>query len=124
MTGYARRLYARDLAPKKILRSYAATDGKVFYGEGSEGEMLEKESLGRRLTPETSQLGCRPCWGMSMAGMAGALGGFALAGQGFAKRCSGKAGAAALAGPKDLEYDVHRIIPTRSTRSVCTYSSS
>ena len=117
-TGYARRLYARDFAPKKILRSYAASDGKVFYGEGTDVEMLEKESLRRWLTPETSELSRRPCWGMSMAGksvagMVGALGGLASASEKeLAKLFSGKAGAAALAGLKDLEYDAHRHDPS------------
>ena len=94
----ARRLYARDFAPKKILRSYAAADGKVFYVEGTDMKMLEKESLRRWLTPETSELSRRPCCNLSMAGksvagMVGVLVGPASASEKeLGKLFSGKAG--------------------------------
>ena len=76
-----------------------------------------RDSLRRWLTPDTSELSRRPCWGMSMAGksvagMVGALGGPASAGQELAKLFSSKAGSAALAGLKDLEYDAHRHDPS------------
>ena len=37
--SYTLRLLARDFAPKKILRSYPALDGKIFYREGTDLEM-------------------------------------------------------------------------------------
>ena len=67
-TGYACRLYARDFAPTKILRSYAATGYKVFFGEGGDAEVLENENMRKWLTPDNSELSRRPCRGVSMAG--------------------------------------------------------
>ena len=116
--GYTRRLLARDFAPKKILRSYAAPDGKIFYGDGTDLEMLEKDKLRAWLTADTSELSRRPCWGISMAGksvagMASALdsSGPASSRKELVKLLATKQGAAALAGLKDLEYDVHRHDP-------------
>ena len=62
------RLLARDNLVKKILRPYAAADGRVLYGENGDEDLLSKASLRTILTPEISELSRRPAWGISMAG--------------------------------------------------------
>ena len=39
---FNRRLLARECVAKKILRPYAATDGRVLYGDGADEELLSK----------------------------------------------------------------------------------
>ena len=51
-----RRLLARDCVVKKILRPYAAADGRVLYGESADEELLNKASLRSILTAEVSEL--------------------------------------------------------------------
>ena len=76
-----RRLLARDNLVKKILRPYAAADGRVLYGENGDEELLRKASLRTILTPEISELSRRPAWGISMAGKSVAGLGQALVGE-------------------------------------------
>ena len=56
-SGMSRRILARDAFVKKFLRPYAAADGRVLYGEGSDQDLLQKAQLRSLLTPEVSVAG-------------------------------------------------------------------
>ena len=117
-SGMSRRILARDAFVKKFLRPYAAADGRVLYGEGSDQDPLQKAQLRSLLTPEVSELSRRPCWGMSMAGKSVAGLGEALAikqgdeaRQKMAELLSKEKGQEFLEALSDLDYDRHKFAP-------------
>ena len=117
-SGMSRRILARDAFVKKFLRPYAAADGRVLYGEGSDQDLLQKAQLRSLLTPEVSELSRRPCWGMSMAGKSVAGLGEALASkqgdearQKMAELLSKEKGQEFLEALNDLDYDRHKFAP-------------
>ena len=113
-----RRLLARDNLVKKILRPYAAADGRVLYGENGDEELLSKASLRTILTPEISELSRRPAWGISMAGKSVAGLGQALVGEEkhaarnklteLLRREKGREFLEAL---EDLDFERHKFAP-------------
>ena len=113
-----RRLLARDNLVKKILRPYAAADGRVLYGENGDEELLSKASLRTILTPEISELSRRPAWGISMAGKSVAGLGQALVGE--EKRAARnkltellrqEKGREFLEALEDLDFERHKFAP-------------
>ncbi len=116
--GMSRRILAPDAFVKKFLRPYAAADGRVLYGEGSDQDLLQKAQLRALLTPEVSELSRRPCWGMSMAGKSVAGLGVALAiKQGdearnkLAELLRKEKGQEFLEALDDLDYERHKFAP-------------
>ena len=116
--GTSRRILARDAFVKKFLRPYAAADGRVLYGEGSDQDLLQKAQLRLLLTPEVSELSRRPCWGISMAGKSVAGLGAALAiKQGdearnkLAELLRKEKGQEFLEALDDLDYERHKFAP-------------
>lgn len=116
--GLSRRIVARDVFVKKFLRPYAAADGRVLYGEGSDQDLLQKAQLRVLLTPQVSELSRRPCWGVSMAGKSVAgLGAGLAAKQGdearekLAELLSKEKGKEFLEALDDVDYERHKFAP-------------
>ena len=116
--GFVRRILARDCVVKKILRPYAAADGRVLYGENGDEELLGKASLRAILTAEVSELSRRPCWGISMAGKSvaklfEALNGTAAqeAREQLRDLLASSGGRKYVTAMGDVDYDTHKFDP-------------